>query len=156
VLAEAVSRLRDVKLVHVGPIIDTDFPMNDPRFIHIRPVAQVQLAGYYAEADVFVLASFEEGLSTVQGQALASGLPLICTDRTGGADLAHTQTLRDRIHVVKHGDVEALASAIATLRDRITSGENLAAVSESDRQSLSWAAYAERYNDALQADLAHD
>jgi len=36
---------------------------------------------------VFVMASIEEGLAMVQVQALACGLPLICTTNTGGEDL---------------------------------------------------------------------
>ena len=35
----------------------------------------------------FVLASIEEGMAMVQMQALACGLPLICTTNTGGEDL---------------------------------------------------------------------
>ena len=36
---------------------------------------------------VFVLASVQEGLATVQGQAMACGLPVIATTNTGGEDL---------------------------------------------------------------------
>ena len=73
------------------------FPTDDPRFVHIDPVPQTELARFYAEADAFVLASREDGFGVVLAQALASGLPVICTDRTGGADLAHTPALAQRI-----------------------------------------------------------
>jgi glycosyltransferase involved in cell wall biosynthesis len=42
---------------------------------------------YYAQGSVFCLASIEEGLAMVQVQAMACGLPVICTTNTGGADL---------------------------------------------------------------------
>jgi glycosyltransferase involved in cell wall biosynthesis len=87
-------------------------------------------------------------------QALASGLPLVCTDRTGGADLAHTPALAARITLVPHDDVDRLASAIARWRDRWRGGEKLQRLSEADRETLSWAAYARRYSDELLARLS--
>lgn len=51
------------------------------------PVPQNQLAGFYNSCDVFVMCSIEEGLAMVQPQAMACGLPLICTTNTGGEDL---------------------------------------------------------------------
>lgn len=53
----------------------------------IGHVKQSELVMHYAEADCFVIASVEEGMAMVQMQALACGLPLICTVNTGGQDL---------------------------------------------------------------------
>jgi glycosyltransferase involved in cell wall biosynthesis len=50
-------------------------------------VPQPQLAELYGQCSAFVLPSVEEGLALVQAQALACGLPLICTTNTGGEDL---------------------------------------------------------------------
>jgi glycosyltransferase involved in cell wall biosynthesis len=50
-------------------------------------VPQHTLFNYYQQSTVFVMASLEEGLAYVQAQAMASGLPLICTTNTGGEDL---------------------------------------------------------------------
>lgn len=151
VLAEAVRKIAGVRLKHVGAIGDCAFPVGHPQFAHVDAVSQPELATFYAEADLFVLGSREEGLSAVLMQALASGLPLVCTERTGGADLAHTPALAARITVVPHDDVGALAGAIARWRDRWRDGENLPPLSEPDRETLSWAAYARRYNDELLA-----
>ena len=117
-----MQRIDGVRLRHVGPIVDLAFPWNDPRFEHISPVPQWKLPEIYAQADAFIHASREEGFSNVITQSLASGLPVICTDRTGGADLAHTPALAARITVVPHGDVDALAFAMATLRARLLAG----------------------------------
>ena len=97
-LIEAIKRVPGARLTHVGAIGDLDFPANDDRFVHVDPVPQRELARFYAAGDVFVLASREEGFGMVLSQALASGLPLICTDRTGGADLAHTAGARRADH----------------------------------------------------------
>lgn len=152
-LVEAVRRVPGVRLTHVGAIGDLNFPANDDRFVHVNPVPQRELARFYAAGNVFVLASRQDGFGMVLLQALASGLPLICTDRTGGADLAHTPALAAHITVVPHDDVGALACAIAEWRDRWRGGERWSQLSEVDREQLSWAAYARRYSDGLLAQL---
>ena len=142
-----------VRLVHVGAIGDLAFPKGDSRFVHIDPVPQPELRRFYAEADALVLASRQEGLATVQSQALASGLPVICTNRTGGADLAHTRALAQHITVIPHDDLSALAAAVAGLRDRRKAGECLPPISHSDRETLSWTAYGRRYAEQIAADF---
>jgi glycosyltransferase involved in cell wall biosynthesis len=154
-LARAVMQVPHVRLTHVGAIGDLDFPAHNDRFVHIDPVPQHQIARFYAAGDVFVLASREDGFGVVLSQALACGLPLICTDRTGGADLALTPALAARITVVPHDNVGALACAIARWRDRWRSGETLPRPLEIDREKLSWAAYARRYSDELLARVSH-
>jgi len=73
------------------------------------PSDRNELAKLYQKSSVFVHPSVEEGLSMVQAEAMASGLPLICTTNTGGQDL---------IEEGKHGfvvpicDVDALAEKI--------------------------------------------
>jgi glycosyltransferase involved in cell wall biosynthesis len=62
----------------------------------------------YREADVFVLPSLREGLSSALLEAVASGLPVIATD-TGAA----SEVLQGAGRLVPPGDVEALAAALA-------------------------------------------
>lgn len=145
VLERAIRMLPGVHLCHVGALVDHPFPYTDPQFKHIEPVPQWQLSNYYRNSDVFVLASLEEGLALVQAQALASGLPIVCTHRTGGKDLAYTPNLGSHIIAVVPGDVEALADALAySLFDR-TKQRDFIPLPESDRAHLSWSAYAKRY-----------
>lgn len=154
ILAAAAARIAGTRVVHVGDIVDVAFPHHDVRFVHMDTVPQAKLAAIYATADAFVLASRQDGFGMVLAQALASGLPVICTDRTGGADLAHTPALAAHITIVPHDDVDALASAMSVLRDRLHMGHRFPALSDADRETLSWARYGERYSDALRRDLA--
>ena len=150
----AIAQTPGVRLVHVGSIGgDLAFPPDHPRFVHIDPVPQTQLAQFYAEADAFVLASREDGFGMVLAQALASGLPIICTDRTGGADLAHTPALAQHITIIPHDDLSALIAAVVGLRDRHKAGQRPKPLSDSDREALSWAAYGRRYAEQIAADF---
>jgi glycosyltransferase involved in cell wall biosynthesis len=153
-LAEAVRKVPGVRLTHVGAVGDLNFPTGGDRFLHLDPVPQPELARFYSAADVFVLASREDGFGIVLAQALASGLPLLCTDRTGGADLAHTPFLALRITVVPAGNLDALVSGIAGWRARLRAGDDLPLLEATDREKLSWAAYARRYSDGLAAGVS--
>jgi glycosyltransferase involved in cell wall biosynthesis len=154
VLEQAVRRCDEVLLQHVGNIGDQPFPRGDTRFVHRHAVPQSELVSIYHSSDVFIHASREEGLSVVLAQALASGLPIIGTDRTGSEDLAHTPRLRSRIKTVPHDDPEALREAIEALRKFRNDDRVLPALDESDRARLSWTAYAKRYEDELLASTA--
>jgi starch synthase len=148
-LAEAVRTVPGVRLTHVGAIGDLDFPAGDSRFVHVDPVPQPELARSYAAADVFVLASRQDGFGVVLSQALASGLPVICTDQTGGMDLARTPALAARITVVPAGDIDALAYAIVAWCGRLRARGDLPPLAATERATLSWAAYGRRYSDEL-------
>ncbi|MFK7890670.1 MAG: glycosyltransferase family 4 protein [Granulosicoccus sp.] len=70
-----------------------------------------ELAALYERTDIFVLASFYEGYGMVLDEAIAHGLPIICT--TGGA-LKTTLPKGAGILVPPH-DADALSGAIETL-----------------------------------------
>ena len=148
-LVAAMQQLPHVRLLHVGGIVDGSFP-NGEQFEHHASVPQRQLTQFYRRAAVFVLASREEGLAMVQAQALASGLPLVCTDRSGGSDLALTPALAERISVVPSGDATALGAAIGDMLAKVQAGR-IAPLAASDRAALSWSRYGQRYADEIAA-----
>ena len=149
VLVDAVRRVDGLRLLHVGGLADAPFPHDDPRFEHVDLVPQWRLKEFYARAHVFALASREEGLALVQPQALASGLPLVCTTRTGGADLKLSPGLAQRIEVTEPDDAAAFASALQRTCEALRRPVGLPPLAAADRELLSWAAYGRRYFDEL-------
>ena len=143
-----VCKKENFSLLHVGAIVDIPFPSQDVRFTHIDSVEQQELINYYSKAKVFVLPSREEGLALVQPQALVCGLPLICSQYTGGRDLKdflddprwiiemEEYTLEELSNSIKKG--LALADKQIGLRSHIN-----------DLSGLSWVSYGRRYNDFL-------
>jgi glycosyltransferase involved in cell wall biosynthesis len=76
-------------------------------------LAQAELDAAYAEADLFVMPSLFEGYGMVLTEALARGLPILCT--TGGAA---AETAPDEAALkVPPGDVAALRAGLARLLD---------------------------------------
>ncbi len=78
-------------------------------------VARSQLYRYYSQASIFAIASIEEGLATVQAQAMACGLPVIATECTGAEDL-----LSDGVEgfIVPARDAEAIREKVLLLYHR--------------------------------------
>lgn len=148
-LVNAIRKLDGVRLLHVGAIVDVPFPVGDESFVHVAPVPQWRLQEYYRKAHAFVLASREEGLALVQLQALASGLPLVCTTRTGGADLQLSRALADRISVVLPDDGDALARALRDTLEHLSAGDGFGELSPESRSLLSWQSYGRRYYQEL-------
>ena len=135
----------NVTHTHVGAIQDCPFPTTE-RFRHIPPVPQWDLNDYYNKADVFILASRQDGFGAVIGQALAAGLPVVCTQNTGGPTLTQLEGLADRLFISAANNFESLRQTI----DRaITQSSKLAPISDAQREQLSWRGFALRYQSEL-------
>jgi len=154
-LLAAWRTLEGVQLLHVGGVGDAPLP-DEPGFAHVDPVPQDRLPFYYAQAHVFVLASRQEGLSLVQAQALACGVPVICTDRTGGGDLRRVLDDPSWVTVVPSDDAEALAHAIRAMLSRSQGLRGERQLLGSGRDKLAWAAYGRRYARELARVTGHD
>lgn len=76
------------------------------------PYRQNELYRYYSQGSVFCLMSIQEGLAMVIPQAMACGLPVICTNATGGEEI-----VRDGIDgfIIPIRDVETLKEKIVYL-----------------------------------------
>ncbi len=88
---------------------------------------QDQVARLMAEADLLVLPSHDEGLPLVILEALACGVPVVCTPV---GEIPHV--LQDRVHArfVSPGDVTGLARTLAAL---LADGSQRAALSQQGR-----------------------
>ena len=152
-LWQACQRAGDWNLLHVGAIADAEVPISS-RFRHVDSVPQSQLRSFYAEAHVAVLASRQDGFGMVLSQAAACGLPIVCTDRTGGPDLNQLVGYSEFIHVVPAGDVDALNSAIEQAFLQANTQVGTRDYLAQSRNRLSWHAYAQRYAQEIERRLS--
>ena len=83
------------------------------RVTMLGPVSSERLAELYAAADAFLMPSLYEGYGMVLAEAMACGLPIVCT--TGGAA---AETVPDAAAIkVPPGDQAALTAAVGRLID---------------------------------------
>jgi glycosyltransferase involved in cell wall biosynthesis len=152
VLVEAWRGLSGVRLLHIGPILDAPVP-SDSMFEHVDSVPQAELPEYYAQAHVLALASRQDGFGVVLAQALACGVKVVCTSRTGGEDLKVWTTRDDAVMLVPPDDPLRLRSALAAALERQPNPGALRDLLGDNRAELSWRASAIRYAKRMQQEL---
>jgi glycosyltransferase involved in cell wall biosynthesis len=144
-LVRALSPLRDRdwQLTIAGPIDRSPQALADVhaairhtglghRITLAGPVDGKRLASLYAAADAFVMASLFEGYGMVLAEAMARGLPIVCT--TGGAA---AETVPESAALkVPPGDKHALSLAIQRVLDNRDLRQSMARASWSAGQKL--------------------
>lgn len=143
-LVEALRGL-DFRLLHAGPLGDCPFP-SGAGFETLGILDQTKLKEVYARGHIMALPSREEGLAFVQAQALACGLGLVCSDRTGGDDLREILEDPGLVTVVKTGDVGGLREGLRQAMRLAQSKKGLRDSSGASLEKLSWKAYGLRYD----------
>jgi len=88
--AFAELNLPNSELLLIGPVNEEIKPFlkkYEGKFKNISYQPIRELHKFYSQGSVFVMPSIEEGLAMVQLQAMACGLPVVCTTNTGGEDI---------------------------------------------------------------------
>lgn len=79
---------------------------------------RARLCRFLSAADVYVLASRQEGFAVAPLEAMASGLPVVATDAPGIPDLIHGGTAEFG-RMVPRGNTAALAGALTSLLEDV-------------------------------------
>lgn len=105
-------------------------------------VPREEMPNRYAEADVFVFPSFEEGMPNVVLEAMASGLPIVATDI-----YAHRGLVKDGKNgfLVPAGDAGGIRTALEALAGDATLREAMGQASRAMAVEYSWERTARTY-----------
>jgi glycosyltransferase involved in cell wall biosynthesis len=152
-LLEAFARVRHPhkRLTLVGAVqsdlreILGRLPMEDVTFAGTLP--QTELAALMARSHVLALASVEEGLALVQGQAMACGCPVVATAASGAEDL-----FTDGVEgfIVPDRDAAALAGRLQQLADDPALRERMSAAALARvKHHGGWDRYGELWDELL-------
>lgn len=149
-LIEACINILDLKVLHVGTVIDCDLP-NTPKFQHVEFVKETELPGFYAQAKIFVMPSLDEGFGLVLLQAASCGLPIVGSSRTGVSDIAALLADPSRcITIDEPLSVESIVDAVKKALDvhkALPAGERIQF--NGKVRNISWESYGARYYDIL-------
>jgi glycosyltransferase involved in cell wall biosynthesis len=116
-------------------------------------VSQNKLVEFYNISDVFVIASIEDGFAMVIPQALACGIPVICSENSGGSEL-----IKNGIngYVVPIRNIEELKNKMNFLYENKKHYIVLKEAILKERKDLSWDRYGQliidKYGSLLKAD----
>jgi glycosyltransferase involved in cell wall biosynthesis len=163
-LMEAVKKLTDLGIEVVLSLIGTGDSQKDYERkamslgiqSHVRFVGYVsreEISFYYNAAHVFVLPSYNEGMSLAVLEAMAAGLPVVVT-RTGGT----TELVEEGVNgfVFDWADVDSLTNYLRVLAADDTLLRNMGAASRSRAKDFSWEVIANRFLRLLYTDSIGD
>lgn len=154
-LLEAFSKLQHPRkrLFFIGSLLPELRPLMRRTLasttnIHVLGhVPQLRLREYMSRAHVMVLPSVEEGLATVQAQALACGCPVIATTNTGAHDLFSDGT---EGFIVPPRDTDALTQAMQRLADDRALRDRMRALARRKVESIGgWDLYGDTMYDVF-------
>lgn len=101
----------------------------------IGRIPREEIMPYYEEASVFVMASFNEGMSNAMLEALATGLPIISTP-TGGAE----ELVKDGVngYLIKYKDSDDIGKKLEILINDQKLREKMGEASRRIAEKMSW------------------
>lgn len=152
-LLEAAKRadIPGLELVCVGKLVGDPaaFAPYVDVFRHVRHVPFHEVHRLFQTADVFAYPSLHEGSAFASYEALASGLPVVCTPNTGSV-------VRDGEEgfVVPVRDVEALVDRLRRLARDPDLRARMATAARARAEDFTWAHYGARLATWLDAQLS--
>lgn len=151
-IARAITNLNDkhIKVMFIGkPFSGYDYEFDCPGIIHKGPADHDEIPKMLNCADVFVLPTEKEGCCNAIIEALACGLPVISSDGPFNDDiLDEKNSIR-----INPNDVDALARAIAYLRDNPDVCQKMREVSISRHEQYSIEGRARRIKEFIEERL---
>lgn len=133
-------------LLHVGSILDVSFPTELENIVHVDSQPEAKLMEYYCQAKVFILASYDEGLSLVQAQAITCGLPLVISTRTGGRDLRAFVDNPEYIIEFESFSIESIQKSVEKALTMVGNQVGVRNYAGEKIKALDWKSYAKRYD----------
>jgi len=130
----------------IEPAFENIFKEHSSLFKHIGRVEHSQIKHYYSNSSVFVFPSIDEGMAYVQLEAMACGLPVICTPNSGGDSV-----IRDGEEgfIVPLRDPLAIKNRIEYLYHNPSELKKMSCNAETRSKQFTW----ERYGDELEMKL---
>jgi glycosyltransferase involved in cell wall biosynthesis len=146
-ILQAAKRLRGTATFRlVGPIAVSARAAGElARYVELTgPVLRSEVQAHFFWADVFLLPSLSEGSATVVYEALAAGLPVICTPNTGSV-------VRDSVdgYIVPIRDTDAIVKKVAFFASDPALRREMSHNARQRAEQYSLAAYSQRLLQAL-------
>jgi glycosyltransferase involved in cell wall biosynthesis len=109
--------------------------------IFTGPVDRLKLRTLYQQSSLFVLPSLEDGFGMVIGEAMASGLPVICSTASAGPAL-----ITDKVHgfLIQPGEITGLTEKIEWCYSHQAEAAEMGLQGQKRIESFSWDTYGDK------------
>ncbi|MBE7177806.1 MAG: glycosyltransferase family 4 protein [Mucilaginibacter polytrichastri] len=141
---EILQGEKGIDCLLIGKVEDAFMPVFQQYrhlFSHIGRVEHHQLSDYYNKASVFVFPSLDEGMAYVQLEAMACGLPVICTPNSGGDSVIEEG---EHGYIVPIRDELAIAGRIRQLKNDPENTSRMGLNAAKRAGEFSWDAYGDK------------
>lgn len=144
-LLEAISELDNVHLTVTGANNSNDWFIkkyqDNDKITFTGLVTFDRMQKIYEQANVFVIPSFAEGMAQVGIEAMACGLPIICTHNSGVSDLVEDGKTG---FIIPCGDAKAIKEKIEWFIDNPDRIVEMGKAAQQVAKNYSWAEYEKR------------
>ncbi len=135
--------LNDSELIFVGPVEKELKEIlkrydNLKNIFFIKKQKQKDLKYFYNKSDLFILNSIEDGFGMVIPQAMACGLPVICTENTGGSEMIDENV---NGHILPIKDISQLKAKICDFYNNKSKLKEFSNNALKKAKDLSWNTY---------------
>lgn len=142
-LVLAGGHIRDESVLHGFDDVFTETPR----------ISNRELVRLFQQADIFVLPSLAEGFGHVYLEALACGVPIICTENTGAADIIRHG---ESGWILPPGDPFALAECLSWAFSHRRQLREMREAARAVAEKYSWSRFRESVREALLPSVSGD
>ena len=108
------------------------------------------MINYYKKSKILILPSREDGFGMVLTQAIACGLPVVCSGETGSKEVKNLLEDNKFITVMEDYNCQELTNCVKIALDISKTQKGKRSYSKSLKSELSWEAYGSRYQQFLE------
>jgi glycosyltransferase involved in cell wall biosynthesis len=148
---EVLQKDYDIKCTIIGQLEEQFKPIFEQYvhlFTYIAKVPHKELVNYYNQGSVFVFPSLDEGMAYVQLEALASGLPVICTMNSGGDSVVEEGKEGFVVPIRNH---EVLVEKLKILYNDPVLLQNMAENARTKALTFSWDSYGDQLSQFIKS-----
>jgi glycosyltransferase involved in cell wall biosynthesis len=148
-MTELCEKNPQLSMIHLGTMGDVPIS-NSKNIVHVSAVNEKTMINYYKKSKILILPSREDGFGMVLTQAIACGLPVVCSSETGSKEVKNLLEDDKFITVMEDYNCQELTKCIKIALDISKTQKGKRSYSKSLESKLSWEAYGSRYQQFLE------
>ena len=148
-MIELCRRNPKLSLIHLGAVGDVPLS-NLKNIVHVSAVDEKKIIDYYKKSKILILPSREDGFGMVLTQAIACGLPVVCSSETGSKEIKTLLEDDKFITVMEDYNSQELIRCVRVALHISKTQKGKRSYSNSLESKFSWEAYGSRYQQFLE------